>query len=74
MDYQRLFDLTEKVLILRGGRGSGNWGHVGPKDGRSMRYIETGALGDGRAVEIKGLLDLTEDVLTLRNNKQRSNL
>jgi hypothetical protein len=31
MDYQRLFDLTEKVLIVRGGRGSGNWGHVGRK-------------------------------------------
>lgn len=25
MDYQRLLDLTEDVLILRGGRGSGNW-------------------------------------------------
>jgi hypothetical protein len=34
MDYQRLLDLTEKVLILRGGRGSGNWGHVGRKGKR----------------------------------------
>jgi hypothetical protein len=31
MDYQRLLDLTEDILTLRGGRGSGNWGHVGRK-------------------------------------------
>lgn len=29
MDYQRLLDLTEKILILRGGPTSGNWGHSG---------------------------------------------
>jgi hypothetical protein len=42
------------------------WETIRPKDGRSMRYIETGILGDGRAVEIKGLLDLTDDILILR--------
>lgn len=31
MDYQRLLDLTEDILTLRGGRGSGNWGHSGRK-------------------------------------------
>jgi hypothetical protein len=34
MDYQRLLDLTEKVLILRGSRSSGNWGHAGRKGKR----------------------------------------
>lgn len=34
MDYQRLLDLTEKVLILRGGPTSGNWGHAGRKGKR----------------------------------------
>ncbi len=29
MDYQRLLDLTEDILTLRGGRGSGNWAHDG---------------------------------------------
>jgi hypothetical protein len=43
------------------------WETIRPKDGRSMRYIETGVLNDGRAVEIKSLLDLTDDILALRD-------
>jgi hypothetical protein len=34
VDYQRLLDLTEDILILRGGRGSGNWAHSGRKGKR----------------------------------------
>jgi len=34
MDIQRLLDLTEKILILRGGSTSGNWGHAGRKGKR----------------------------------------
>jgi len=44
MDYQRLLDLTEKVLILRGGRGSGNWGHAGRK-GKKGGSGKGGGLG-----------------------------
>jgi hypothetical protein len=45
------------------------WETIRPKDGRSMRYIETGVLNEGRAVELKGLLGLTEDILTLRDEE-----
>jgi hypothetical protein len=45
------------------------WETISPPDGRSMRYIETGVLNDGRAVELKGLLDLTDSVLILRDKK-----
>jgi hypothetical protein len=38
------------------------WETIRPKDGRSIRYIETGVLSDGRAVELKGLLDLTKKI------------
>lgn len=31
MDYQQLLNLTADILTLRGGRGSGNWGHSGRK-------------------------------------------
>jgi len=58
-DYQRLLDLTEDILIFRGGPTSGNW---------SIRYIETGVLNDGRAVELKSLFGLAEDILTLRDD------
>jgi hypothetical protein len=49
------------------------WETIKPKDGRSMRYIETGVLNEGRAVEIKGLLDLTGDILALRGGPTSGN-
>jgi len=61
-DYRRLLETTEKILILRGDATSGNW---------SMRYIEIGVLSDGRAVEIKSLFGLAEDILTLRDDPTR---
>jgi hypothetical protein len=44
------------------------WETIRPKDARSARYIETGVLSDGRAVQpdIKGLLDLTETIAKSR--------
>lgn len=44
------------------------WETIRPKDGRSMRYIETGVLSDGRAAELKSLFGLAEDILTLRDD------
>jgi hypothetical protein len=52
---------------------SQTWETIRPKDGRSMKYIETGALGEGRAVEIKSLLDLTDDILALRGGPTSGN-
>jgi len=34
MDFDNLLHLIEQVLVLRGGAGSGNWGHVGRKGKR----------------------------------------
>jgi len=41
------------------------WEAIRPKDTRSAHYIETGALNDGRAVELKSLFGLAEDIMTL---------
>lgn len=58
MDYQRLLDLTEKVLIFRGGPTSGNWGHFG-------RPGKKGGSGRGfKAAEIeKGGINMHKDVV-----------
>lgn len=53
MDYQKLLELTEKVLIFRGGPTSGNWAHGGRpgKKGGSGRGGGFGRIGvkDGKA-------------------------
>lgn len=49
MDISKLLELTEQVLILRGGRGSGNWGHVGRKGKRGG----SGKGGGLRAIGVK---------------------
>jgi hypothetical protein len=103
MDYQRLLELTEKILILRGSAGSGNLGH----DGRSGRLGDSQTDGglrrievkkDSKAgekagkvfkaalaqrdppdnnqpvpIEIKSLLDLTDDILALRGGPTSGN-
>jgi hypothetical protein len=98
MDYQRLLETTEEILILRGGRGSGNWSHAGRKGGSraggGLRRIEVkkdskagekaakvfkaaltqrGPLDNNQPIEIKSLLDLTEDILALRGGPTSGN-
>jgi hypothetical protein len=57
MDYQKLFEITEQILILRGGKGSGNFGHKGRKGKR-------GGSGKGRGKDSIS----AEDILTLRDD------
>jgi hypothetical protein len=49
------------------------WETIRPKDARSARYIETGMLGDGRAVELKALIDLTWAIMILRGGPTSGN-
>jgi hypothetical protein len=73
MNYQRLLDLTEKVLILRGSAVSGKGGgfkRIGVKP--DADHDETEAL-DEHAIEFKSLLDLTEDILALRGGPTSGN-
>jgi hypothetical protein len=46
-ELENLLDLTDRILILRGGRGSGNWGHAGRKGkrGGSGKGGGLGAIG-----------------------------
>lgn len=59
MDYQKLLDTTEQILILRGGPTSGNWGHAGRKgkkggSGKGGGFKRIG-IKDGKKAGRKGI-------------------
>ncbi len=49
------------------------WEAMRPTDARSMKYISTGVLGEGRVVELKSLIDLTFQVMEHRGGPTSGN-
>jgi hypothetical protein len=60
MDYQRLFDLTEEILILRG-------------NSKPLKCIETKIPGDESIVQIKSAIDLAWQIILLRGGPTSGN-
>lgn len=49
------------------------WDAIRPKDARSAHFIETGQISDGRATQLKSLIDLTWQIMILRGGPTSGN-